>query len=132
MSPAIVSGAIDMNATSAPIAIGSSIRTQRITLSWLLPGRAHRRRSSRERIAASDMGEDVDLGPARQVELRARGQEIEAGLGQLHPPLALQPPVELLPQAVQIADIGRGIVLLRVGQHRAAPVRALLLLRDFL
>jgi hypothetical protein len=40
------------------------------------------------------VGEDVDLGPAREVEPRARGEEVEAGLGELGAPLALEEPVE--------------------------------------
>ena len=60
------------------------------------------------------------------------GQEIEAGLRQRRPPLARQPLVELLLERVQIAHVGRGIILLRVAQLGRAPVGGLLLLGDFL
>ena len=40
------------------------------------------------------MREDIDVGPAGEVELRPRRQEVETGLGKRCPPLARQHPVQ--------------------------------------
>src|SRR5687767_15860227 len=72
------------------------------------------------------MGEDVDLGPAGEVEQSAVGKEIEAGLGQGRAAFALEPLVELLLHLVEVAHVGGGIILLGVGEVRSAPVGGLL------
>ena len=59
-------------------------------------------------------------------------EEVEAGLGEPHPPFSLQPLVEMRLQRVKVADIGGGIILLRVGEFRRAPIGRLLLFGNFL
>src|SRR3546814_16285452 len=78
------------------------------------------------------MGEDIHLRPAGEIEQRPVRKEVETGLGKTRSAFALKPLVELLPQPMKIADVGGGIVLLRVGQLRRAPVGSLLLLRNLL
>src|SRR5438270_3514470 len=74
------------------------------------------------------MREDVLLGPARDIEQGARREEIETGLCQWHPPLALEPLVELRLERVEIAYVARCIVALRIRKLLCAPIAALLLL----
>ena len=71
-------------------------------------------------------------GPAGEIEQGAVRQEVETGLGQRGAALAREADVELLLQRVEIAHVGGGIILLRVAELGRAPVRALLLLGDFL
>src|SRR5882757_3416217 len=85
-SPPVVRGAMTRKAASTPISTGSAIRDRPMIRSWLLPGAAQICRAVRKVTAASDMGEDIDLGPAGQIELGAPRQEIETGLGQSGPP----------------------------------------------
>src|SRR5205085_10707778 len=77
-----------------------------------------------------DMGENIDLRPAGEIEQRPAGEEIEAGLGEFHPALADQPLVEALLELVEIAHVGSGIFLLRIAELGRAPVGRLLLLRN--
>src|SRR6188768_2250875 len=111
-SPEPASGIITRNAERIPINSGSATRRMLMTRSWLLPGAAQTCRALRTLSAASDMREDVDLGPAGQVEIRAGGQEIEAGLGQSRAALAGEAAVEFFAQPVQETHVGCGIVLL--------------------
>src|SRR5688572_22397285 len=76
------------------------------------------------------MRENIHLRPAGEVEHGPVRQEIEAGFGEPHPPPALQPFVESLPERMQIAHVRGGIILLRVAELGRAPVRGLLLLGD--
>src|SRR3546814_8062916 len=95
---------------------GRPKRRMRTTRSWLDPLAAHMRRIVRSRSARSDtaspirssMRENIDLGPAREVERRARRQEIEAGLREAGAPFARQPHVEDLFHRVQQAHVARG------------------------
>ena len=52
------------------------------------------------RPRSSAVGKDIALVPAKQVELGAVGQEIEALLGQFRPAFALEQRVEMLLQRV--------------------------------
>src|SRR5688500_850025 len=125
------SGAKARKASSTPIAAGSTSFITWMTLSWLRPGAAQPRRATRSRSASSDMGENVLLCPAGEIEDRPVRQEVEAGLGQSHAALALEPFVELFPERVKIANVGGGIILLGVAELGRAPVGLLLLLGDF-
>jgi hypothetical protein len=51
------------------------------------------------------MREDVDLGPASQVELRAHGQEVEAGLGHFRAPFTRESSVQRFAQPVQVEQL---------------------------
>ncbi len=51
------------------------------------------------------MREDIHFGPAREIELCAGGQEIEAGPGKVGAALACQTKIKLFAQAVQVEDI---------------------------
>ena len=73
------------------------------------------------RATASAMREDVLFGPAHQVELRARRQEAEAGLGFAGAALARQPRRQHLAQPVQIEHVGRGVFELLRRQRVGAP-----------
>lgn len=55
------------------------------------------------------MGEDVGLGPAFEIELRAGFQEGETGGGQRCPPLAFKHGVERLFEAMQVKHVRSGI-----------------------
>src|SRR3546814_8711581 len=79
-------------------------------------------------VCSSDL--DIGLRPAGEIEIGTGRQEFEACLGERGAFLAYQPLVELFLKAVQIAHIGCGIILLRIGQQRRAPVGRLLLLGD--
>src|ERR1044072_1668682 len=102
------------------------------TRSWLPPGTAQRRLTLRSCSACSDMGEDVLLGPAGEVEQGAVRQAGATSVGERGAGRARPPFGELLLQRVEIAHVGGGIILLGVAQFRSAPVRALLLLGDIL
>src|SRR5690242_13408143 len=101
-----------------------------ISLSWNPPGAAQPCFLRCSRMASSDMGEDVDLGPSGEVERGTMRQEIETGLGQLDPAFAPQAFVEFFLQRMQIAHVGGRIFLLRIAELGGTPVRALLLLRQ--
>src|SRR5258706_9292490 len=131
-SRAVVRGAITRNAARTPIDTGKAIRNASMIRSWLLPGSAQICRGVRRMAMAADMREQVDFRQAGQIEFGAPGQEIETGLSQRGPPLARQPAIELLAQSVEVTHVRRGIILLRVGQDRAAPVGQLLGLGDIL
>src|SRR3546814_17444617 len=75
-------------------------------------------------VCSSDL--DIGLRPAGEIEIGTGRQEFEACLGERGAFLAYQPLVELFLKAVQIANIGCGLILLRIGQHRRAPVGRLL------
>src|SRR3954465_1926774 len=106
------------------------ILSSRTSQSWTLPGLAQPRFTTRSRSASSDMGEDIDLRPAGEVEHRPVRQEVEAGAGEAGPALPLEPFVQSLLQLVEVANVGGGIILLRVRKLRRSPVGALLLLGD--
>src|SRR3954447_21658325 len=110
------SGEKKRKARTTPISAGSASLRVLTTRSWLPPGTAQRRLIRRSCSASSDMGENVLLGPAGQIEQGALGQEVEAGLSEAGAALAREPFVELLPERMEIADVGRGIILLRVAQ----------------
>src|ERR1700761_6915649 len=118
MSRPEVSGAKPSASTRISTDAGSVKRAIAMMRSWLDPGFAQRRRLRRSARATSDrgpatgsgMGEDVDLGPAGEIQLGARGEEVEAGLRDLHPALADQPRVELLLHLMEEADVGSGII----------------------
>ena len=55
------------------------------------------------------MSENIALGPAGEVKLRAGRKEAETGLGQLHAPLALQHGIERILQAVQERNVVGGV-----------------------
>ena len=76
------------------------------------------------------MRKNVHFGEAGEVEARPFGQIGESGAGEAVAALPLQHRVELLPQRVQMEDIGGGISELRVGQRLHPPVGRLLLLAD--
>src|SRR5512146_2667374 len=127
------SGATARMAISAPTALGSPIFAQRTRRSCALPGSAHRcchpLLGAFVATASAVVREDVLLGPAGEIEQCARGNEFEAGLGERDAILALQPLVEFLLQRVEIADIARRIIPLRIRQLVGAPVARLLLFR---
>ena len=62
------------------------------------------------------MREDIVVFPALKVELRAGGQELEAGGGKRLAILTRQHRVELLAQRMKMQHVGRRIGELRVGQ----------------
>src|SRR4051812_12316362 len=74
------------------------------------------------------MGEDVLLGPARDIEQRTGGQEVEARFSERHPALARKPFVELFLERMKVANVARGIFALCVAELVRAPVAGLLLL----
>ena len=78
----------------------------------------------------SGMGEDVDLGPAQEIEARAGRQEVEAGLGQLGAALAGQHRVEPVLQGMQVQHVGGRVIDLGLAQGVGAPVGGLLLLGE--
>src|SRR5690242_10987727 len=123
------SGASASTAISTPTAIGRITLVHLTSQSCRLPGSAHRCLVARRLACASAIvGENVLLGPAGDVEERARRQEVEAGLRKRGAVLALEPFVELFLQGVEIADIARRIFALRVGKLSCTPVAGLLLL----
>ncbi len=83
-------------------------------------------------VGAYVVAENVAVGPAGNVETRAGGQKIEAGLGQFHAPFALEPRHQHFAQAVEEANVRSGIVALRFAELRGAPVARLLLLGNAL
>ena len=76
------------------------------------------------------MRENIVFRPTGEVEQRPGGEEVEAGLGQLHPVFADKPLVELLLQPMKIADIAGSIFALGIVDFRRSPVAGLLLLRQ--
>src|SRR5258707_301684 len=76
----------------------------------------------------SSMREDIHLGPAGEIELGARGQEVETGLRQSRAAFARQHDVELFLQFMQIGDVVRRISKLAFRQIRRAPIGGLLFL----
>src|SRR5262249_54517770 len=74
------------------------------------------------------MGENILGRPAGKIEPDPVGQEAKAGFGELPAPFAGEDGVELLPQGVQVQDIGRRIGELRLGEGLGAPIGELLLL----
>jgi len=78
------------------------------------------------------MAEDVVIRPAGKVEPGTCRKEVEAGLRDFCAVLAGQTHDQDFMHRVQIAHVGCGIVLLRIGQFRSAPVAGLLLLGHFL
>src|SRR3954451_3806321 len=74
------------------------------------------------------VGEDVLLGPARQVELGPHRQEGEAGSGEVPPALAFQHDVQPLAELVQVGHVAGGVAELRFAELGSPPVRALLAL----
>src|SRR6185312_6863438 len=77
----------------------------------------------------SAMGEDVDFGPAQQIELDPRREEIEAAFGQRQTAFPAQHAIEMALEIMQVEHVGSGVFELRLGDSFGAPVRALLLLR---
>src|SRR3990167_6519113 len=73
--------------------------------------------------------EVIRLLPAQQIKLGAGGQEIETPLRQIKRVFADQNSLKCSFQLVQIQHVGRGIVLLRLGQIDGPPVTGLLRLR---
>ena len=73
------------------------------------------------------MSENVAFAPAGEVEFGARGQEIEAGLGQFHPAFAFEHRIERVFQPVEIGDVVRRIGELLLRKIFRAPIGALLL-----
>lgn len=69
------------------------------------------------------MGENVVLGPAHQIEFRARWQELEAGFGLFRTAIAFQPLFEHGFQTMQIEHVGSRIFELRSRQCFRCPVR---------
>src|SRR5690349_24167317 len=113
------SGATARMAISAPTALGRPIFDQRTSRSCALPGSAQRLFPSRVpalAMASPVVREDVLLGPAGEIEQCARGNEFEAGLGERDAILAFQPLVEFLLQRMEIADVARRIIALRIRQ----------------
>src|SRR5690348_16231737 len=113
------SGATARIAINAPTALGRPIFDQRTSRSCALPGSAQRMFHPRLRALVDAIGspvvrENVLLRPAGDIEQGARGNEVEAGLGKCDAILALEPLVELLLQSVEVADVARGIIALRV------------------
>ena len=93
--------------------------------SWRLLGAAQRWRAVRARTddaATSGMREDVDLRPAGEIERGAARQEMEACLRQFQPTFADQAALQLVLESVKKADVGCGVVALRLRQLGAAPV----------
>src|SRR4051812_41460612 len=76
------------------------------------------------------MRENVLLGPAGDVEQSARREEIETGLGERHPALAVEPLVEFGFQRMQVTHVARCIIALRIRQLVGTPIAALLLFRN--
>ena len=76
------------------------------------------------------MAENVLVRPAGQIEPGADGEEIEASLRHFRPSFAGQTFNQDRVHRVEIADIGGGIILLRVGQAGCAPVARLLHFRQ--
>ena len=74
------------------------------------------------------MRENINLGPACEIQLRAMGQEVETGLGDGRAVLAGQVHIELGFKLVEIQHIGRGIGALGLGEVGCAPIGGLLLL----
>src|SRR4051812_31339305 len=77
------------------------------------------------------MSENVRGFVAEQVQPAARGQELEAGLGQCEPVLADQKGFESGPERVQMEHVGGGVGELLRAELGRAPVGGLLLLGDF-
>src|SRR3954447_10968440 len=94
------SGAKKRRARTTPMRAGRPILSVLTPRSWAPPGIAQRRLTRRSRSASSDIGENVLLGPAGEIEQGSVGQEIEAGLGELGAAFARQPDVELLLEAM--------------------------------
>src|SRR5688572_601160 len=74
------------------------------------------------------MRENVLFGPTRNIEERTCGKEVEAGLGEAGPALAIKALVELFLELVEVANIARRIFALGIGELVCAPVAGLLLL----
>lgn len=73
------------------------------------------------------MREDINIVPTRQIEPGPCRQELETGFGDVKPAFPDQPGCEDGFELMQIQYIGRGIIQLRICEHVAGPVRALLL-----
>ena len=78
------------------------------------------------------MAENVVLGPASEIEAGPKGQEVEAGLGQLRSLLAGQTFDENHMHFMEITHVGRRVIELRFAETGCAPIARLLLLGDFL
>src|SRR5882672_1047243 len=74
--------------------------------------------------------ENVDVGPACEVQTGSRREEVKGGRGQLGAALALQKGIELCLERVQIKHVGGGIGELLLAQAIGAPVGGLLLLGE--
>src|SRR3954447_23953750 len=96
------SGEKKRKARTTPISAGSASLRILTRRSWLPPGTAQRRLTRLSCSASSDMGENVQLPPAGEIEQGTVRQEIETGLGQTGAPLASEPLVELLPERVEV------------------------------
>src|SRR5208337_996014 len=79
-------------------------------------------------LMAKDVGVVI---PPFEIEFSPVRKEGEAGIGQLFTPFALKTCVEFFLQCVKMEDIGGSIAQLLWRQDGLAPVRSLLLLRDF-
>src|SRR5256885_16761085 len=66
------------------------------------------------------------LGPAGDIEQSSGRKEVEAGLGERHSVLTLETLVELRLELMQITDIARGIIALRITELVGPPVAGLL------
>ena len=78
------------------------------------------------------MAENIVIRPTGEIEPRPCRQEIETGLRQFGSAFALKPFRQAIPQGMQIADVGRGIVALRLIELARPPVARLLLFRNLL
>ena len=62
------------------------------------------------------MRENVLLGPAGNVEHRARRQKVEAGECKIGPVLTLEPLIELVLKGMEITNVACRIFALRIGK----------------
>ena len=76
------------------------------------------------------MRENILVGPARQIESRACGQEGEGGRGEGRALLARKHGVELFFQRMKVEHVRGGVGELLVRQRIGAPIGELLLLRN--
>ncbi len=77
------------------------------------------------------MSENIDFGPSGQIQFGPRRQKIKAGLGQGGAAFAGQHLVQLVPEGMQMNDVGGGIPQLFLAQFGRSPIRRLLLLLQF-